>query len=308
MALYNPSGWFSAFQRKVTFDIVSTHFSLPSGPLGYWLARQNRTQNVLTIYGADIYDPTRFSPKDNRFLKRLNEYLLNSASVLVAESSDIRNNAQRYYDVKQPISIIPLPYSSIDFPNIPREAMGLRSDRQYIISVGRLVKRKGYAYLIEAIARLNNPLVELLVIGDGPEMSSLWQLAQKLGVADRIHFLGYQPEIRKFQYLANADLYVLSSEHEGFGIVLQEAMQVGLPIVSTNVGGQIDFLKEGHNALLVPPCDPSALVQAIGRLLNDNVLCEHMRRNNRKDVSCFDVNTVCEQYLSIFRSVLNGQQ
>lgn len=307
MALYNPSGWFSILRRKIVFDIVSTHFSIPSGPLGHWLSQRNHTPNVLTVYGADIYDPTRFSPKDNRLLKRLNEYLLNSASALVAESSDIRENAQRYYGVHHPIEVIPLPYSQIDFPQLAREAMGLRSDRLYLISVGRLVKRKGYACLIEAMARLKNPLVELLILGDGPEMCSLRQLAEQLGVAARVHLLGYQSEENKFQYLANADLYVLSSEHEGFGIVLQEAMQVGLPIVSTNVGGQLDFLKEGHNALLVPPCEPLLLAQAIGRLLADVELCQHMRKNNRKDVGLFDVNIVCEQYLSVFRRVLNEQ-
>ncbi|WP_269849835.1 glycosyltransferase [Methanosarcina horonobensis] len=64
-------------------------------------------------------------------------------------------------------------------------------------------------------------------------------------------FLGFVSETKKFQYLQNSDVYVLSSLHEGFGIVLQEAMQVGLPIISTDSGGQVDFIKEGKNGILL---------------------------------------------------------
>lgn len=308
MALYNPSGWLSSRSKRFEFDVVSTHFSIPSGPLGHWLARCGRTPNVLTVYGADIYDPTRFSPKDNFLLKRLNDYLLNIASALIAESCDIRAKALEYYAVRKPIEVIPLPYSPVAFSPVPREALGLCADRRYLVSVGRLVRRKAFDCLIEALAQLPEPRLELLLIGDGPELESLRRLAAGRGLADRVHFLGYQPEERKFQYLACADLYVLSSEHEGFGIVLQEAMQAGLPIVATNNGGQVDFLEEGRNALLVTPRDPTALAAAIGRLMADRSLMERMGVTNRADITRFDIEKVCSAYLAIFRRVLDEQR
>lgn len=308
MALYNPSGWLTSLRKNLEFDIVSTHFSIPSGPLGHWLAWRSRTPNVLTVYGADIYDPTRFSPKDNLLLKRLNDYLLNGASALIAESSDIRDKVLQNYAVSKSIEIIPLPYTPIGFSPVTREELGLRADRRYLVSVGRLVRRKGFDCLVEALAQLADPQLEVLIIGDGPEMASLRKMACERGLAGRVNFLGYQPEERKFQYLACADLYVLSSEHEGFGIVLQEAMQVGLPIVSTDNGGQIDFLKEGRNALLVAPRHPTALASAIRKLLTDPAMCERMRANNQSDIARFDVDAVCAAYLAIFRRVLDEQR
>ena len=305
MAAFSPAGLLTFIRNKVCFDIVNTHFSIPSGPLGHYLARKCKVPNVLSIHGADIYDPTRFSPKDNFFLKRINKYLLDNASAVVAQSKDICSKAIHYYRVHRSIDIIPLPYSPIEFKRTTRKELGLFPDRHYIVSVGRLVKRKGYGYLVEAFARTKDPRAELLIVGDGPELEPLRQLARERAVADRVHLLGYQTEERKFQYLDNADLYVLSSEHEGFGIVLQEAMQIGLPIVSTNVGGQVDFLREGYNALLVSPCDPSALAESIDRLLGNPSLRERMRINNMTDLASFDETTVCNKYLKIFKRVLN---
>ncbi len=77
---------------------------------------------------------------------------------------------------------------------------------------------------------------------------------------------------KKFQYLDNADVYVLSSLHEGFGIVLQEAMQVDLPIVATNHGGQVDIIKNGVNGYLVPPKNPEAIKNGILKALDKEKL------------------------------------
>ena len=96
---------------------------------------------------------------------------------------------------------------------------------------------------------------------------------------------------------------MLSSLHEGFGIVLQEAMQVGLPIVSTNIGGQTDFLVEGENALLMSPEKPEAMSKAIARLLCDAGLRDRMATKNKQDVGKFDVKEICQQYLNVVRSL-----
>ncbi len=308
MALYNPVGWLYLKSKKKQFDVISTHFSIPTGPLGWWMAKHGNMPNILTVYGADIYDPTRFSPKDNFLLKRINEHLLNSAAAVVAESSDIRNNVYRYYDFSREVKVIPLPYSPIDFSPATREKLGLVSNKRYLVSVGRLVKRKGFSQLLQAMALLPENDVELLIVGEGPERETLLTKAKKLGLMDRVKFLGYQSNEKKFQYLANADLYVLSSFHEGFGIVLQEAMQVGLPIVSTNVGGQTDFLEEGRNAFLVPPRDPESLAKAIMKLLSNNSLRTAMADNNRNDLNQFETETVCKKYLAIFREILDGRE
>lgn len=308
MLAYSPSGLLTWLAKKYPFDVINTHFVLPSGPLGYVLSRLAGRPNILSIIGADIYDPSRFSPKDSRFLAWVNSHLLNSADHLIAISNDTRENALRYYAVKKPIEVLPLPYSPIDFVMVSRKDLGLDESDFYIIAVGRLVKRKGFHDLICALSLLGYPHVHLLIVGEGPERSNLEKAAHLHGIAERVHFLGYLEESRKFQYLSIADLYVLSSHHEGFGIVLQEAMQVGLPIVSTNLGGQTDLLKQGRNALFVPPADPVSLAEAIRALYKDKCMRRIMGDNNRSDLSEYDSEKIARRYLNIFQETIDARK
>ena len=229
--------------KKNRYQFINTHFAIPTGPLGVIISKKYKLKNILSIHGGDIYDPTKnSSPHKNLILRMLIKWVLNNSEVIVAQSTDTKSNAIKYYAPKKKIEIIPLPYEPYNFKKIAREKLGLSKDLFYTISIGRLVKRKGFDFLIKSIAKIKNQKIHSIIIGDGPEKENLLNLAKKLNMHNRIHILGNLSEEKKFQYLDNSNLYILSSVHEGFGIVLQEAMQVGLPIVSTGVGGQIDLL------------------------------------------------------------------
>ena len=134
--------------------------------------------------------------------------------------------------------------------------------------------------------------IESLIIGNGPEKENLLKLAKELKVSDRLHLLGFIDEEKKFQYLDNSDVYVLSSLHEGFGIVLQEAMQIGLPIVATNNGGQVDFIKNGKNGFLVNVGDEKVLSKTISKLIKKS-----LRYNNL--IEKFSLKTISGDYLRL---------
>jgi glycosyltransferase involved in cell wall biosynthesis len=114
--------------------------------------------------------------------------------------------------------------------------------------------------------------------------------------------MGYVSEEVKMQLLDVADIYVLSSLHEGFGIVLQEAMQVGLPIVSTNNGGQTDFLIEKKNALLISPKRPHEIAQKVKELFLDTLLMKNIKIRNKKDISKYSAKNICHQYLQLIKT------
>jgi D-inositol-3-phosphate glycosyltransferase len=142
-----------------------------------------------------------------------------------------------------------------------------------IVSVGRLVPRKGYATILEALVDL--PGVELVVAGghsDGtvePEQVRLESLAAELGVADRVHFIGQVGHFLMPALLCTADVVVCSPWYEPFGLVPLEAMACGVPVVASAVGGMLDSVAHGETGLLVPPQDPAALAAALGGLLAD---------------------------------------
>jgi glycosyltransferase involved in cell wall biosynthesis len=133
---------------------------------------------------------------------------------------------------------------------------------------------KGADELIRSVSQLVTivPGLHLVAVGAGDDLSRLKRLAANLKVADRVHFLeGLSCEEIAACY-ANAELFVLPSAGEGFGLVFLEAMAFSKPVVGASCGGTTDIVEDGINGLLVPPGDAGALAQALGRLLGDEPL------------------------------------
>jgi glycosyltransferase involved in cell wall biosynthesis len=292
---------------RENYTVINTHFAVPTGPIGLILSKVFRIPNVLDILGGDIYDPSKkSSPHRIPFLRYVVRFVVNNASAVVAESSDIRDNAVKHHGIRRDINVIPV---GIPFPAVPapsRELLGMDKNAFYAISTGRLVARKGFDYLIKAlkIARERTETdLRLILIGFGPEHKRLEDLSREIGVKEYITFLRSCDDAAKFRYLAACDIYALSSIHEGFGIVLLEAMLAGLPIVSTNKGGQTDLLEDGKNCLFVPPADEKELAGAILQMAGDKALRDAIRQNNLCKVNEFAIDKISARYEKLFRSL-----
>jgi glycosyltransferase involved in cell wall biosynthesis len=153
--------------------------------------------------------------------------------------------------------------------------------------------------LIKALAFLKDENNELIIIGDGPEKENLKNLAKEHKIENSVHIKSGLNNEQKFQWLSCADVYVLSSLHEGFGIVLQEAMQVGLPIVATNYGGQVDFIKDGENGFLVEPKNPKQLAEKIKAITKNNNLKNKISQKNKEEIGKFGVKKIVKNYLEL---------
>jgi glycosyltransferase involved in cell wall biosynthesis len=150
-----------------------------------------------------------------------------------------------------------------------RRSLGLTAADFVLVTTGRLHDgHKRVSDILRAVAELRPAIpARLIVVGDGPDRQPLEALAQDLGIAEAVHFVGYQAQPRLFLDLA--DLFVLASAREGFGLVLVEAMFAGLPVVATAVGGIPNVIENGKTGILVPPAAPDAIVAAIARLHDD---------------------------------------
>jgi glycosyltransferase involved in cell wall biosynthesis len=168
------------------------------------------------------------------------------------------------------------------------------------------VKRKGYEYAIKALCLLTEEYpFHYYIIGDGPDEPGLKNMVATLGMKDKVTFLGYLSDETKFQYLAGSDIYLLPSIHEGFGICLLEAMYCGLPIVSTNNGGQLDILKNHENALLAEAQDSDAFSMKIRELLADEGMKTAFSSNNRRDITHYYIENIAKMYENIYRELIN---
>ncbi len=286
--------------RKNKYEFINTHFVLPTGPLGFLLSKLFRIKNILTMHGGDVYDPTlKRSPHRHFFYRKIIKFLIEKTNWAVTESTHNKENILKYYQPEKEIKFIPHPYKKLFFPAKSRRDLKMNPQEKYLISIGRLVERKGFKYLIEALSLLAITDVSLIIIGDGSEKKKLLRIADKLGVGGKVFIKSGLADEEKFQYLSKSDVYVLSSLHEGFGIVLQEAMQAGLPIVATNYGGQTDLIEDGKNGFLVSPKNSKELAAKIKEILDNKDLANSIGKRNEKEIEKYDYKKISKRYLDL---------
>jgi L-malate glycosyltransferase len=302
MAMFVPSAFLRGWQlcRSTSFDVINAQFVLPSGLPAAALAWLYKIPFVLSFIGGDLYDPTKgVSPHRHWWLRALIRLVVRQATVCTAISEDTRRRAQQLHGVTKDIQVTPLGYSPRSVVSASRRQLDLPTDTPIAISIGRLIPRKGYQTILEAWRHI--PLAHLLIVGTGPLQAKLRRQAQILGIDERVHLVGFVSEERKLQLLRTADIYVSATHHEGFGIVFLEAMEAGLPIVAPNQGGQVDFLEDNVNALLVSPDSASQISEAVRGLLDDPGLRQRMAVRNQQAVKEFTT----EQSAQRFEAVLD---
>jgi glycosyltransferase involved in cell wall biosynthesis len=282
---YLAGGTLAAWRlgRRGNFDIVHVHWPVPHALFG-WAAQagaRRRPKLIAHFYSVEL----RWVKHSLRFLSGFLRRAITSADRVVAISTSTANEIRSI--VKVPVEVIPyaveLPSASTTSPPSLRVTPGLS-----VLSVGRLVERKGVRYLIEALHQLPSELsARLIVIGDGPEREQLTADAVGLGLADRVEFRGWvNPEDLGRAY-SEASLFALPAvvdargDTEGLGMVLLEAMSYGKPVVATPLGGITDIVENERTGLLVPPNNASALANAIERLASDPVLARTLGEAGR---------------------------
>jgi glycosyltransferase involved in cell wall biosynthesis len=187
------------------------------------------------------------------------------------------------------------------------DQLGIRRGERVILSIGRLSREKGHADLVRAAGGLGSILGEwkLVLVGAGPEQSTLERLATSVGIRDRIVFAGHTSSVARFYSIA--DVFVLPSHSEGSSNVLLEAMMARVPIVATSAGGNAEIVLGGHTGLLVPIGDSLALANAIARFLRDRKLSQQcIDSAYARAASDFSVERYRARLLSFYDEVLAG--
>jgi glycosyltransferase involved in cell wall biosynthesis len=186
-----------------------------------------------------------------------------------------------------------------------RRELELPDDTLLIGMVCRLIEQKGVVYGLRAFARVapQYPNALLIVAGDGPLRAALEAEAKALGVADRVHFLGWRDDTTTI--LAALDVLLAPSLWEGFGLVLLEAMAQTVPIIGSAVSAIPEVIVDGETGLLVPPRDTAALANALDLLLRDAALRRHLGLMGQDRLeSAFSVERMAAQTLTLYEQSL----
>jgi len=167
------------------------------------------------------------------------------------------------------------------------------NEKKIILSISRLVKRKNFGIVIQALPDILKkiPNVVYIIGGNGPMMNEWKNMARKMGVEKNVLFIGYIDKTELVKFYSMADVFVLPSleikkdnEVEGFGIALLEANACGTPVIAGNTGGMVDAVLDGKTGILINPSDKSELIEAIVNILNNPLLADSMASVGRRRV------------------------
>jgi glycosyltransferase involved in cell wall biosynthesis len=262
-------------------DVVHAHFWM-SGLAGLAAARRvpagadSPVPPVVLTFHALGVTKRRFQGRQDTSPPvriRMERALARDVAAVIATSTEEAQELLRLGTARHKITVLPCGVDVERFT--PDGPAAERGPLRRVLSVGRLVPRKGFDTVIRALAAV--PDTELVIAGGpaagdldaDPEAVRLRRLAERLGVADRVRLLGAVPRPDMPALMRSADLVVCAPWYEPFGIVPLEAMASGVPVVATAVGGFLDTVVDGATGTLVPPQRPDRLASAIRKLLSE---------------------------------------
>lgn len=250
------------------------------------------------------------------FKLRLYGILYKLAARVVALSYGVKENVVRRYRV--PAEKIEVIYNPVDTEHIAKSIETGAIDENHealfsghekiIMTAGRLVADKDQKTLIQAFAEASETIpARLVILGEGELETELKTLAEKLGIADRVHFLGFQQN--PYIYFSKADLFVLTSKREGFGHVLAEALAVGVPVISTKAEpGAVEVLKNGEFGVLCNIGDSAQIAEEIVKTLTwPTEKREEVISNGLERVESFQASAIVKQYEKVFHETLTNK-
>lgn len=276
------------------FDLIDAHYFYPDGVAAALLAHDLGLPVVITARGTDVNVIPRYALPRRQLLSAIR-----SAAGMVAVCADLKRILVELGAAPDRVRVLRNGVDLRQFrpvdPAVARRQLGVT--RPTLVSVGGLIPRKGHDLTIQALAQL--PGVDLLIAGEGPERGALTELAQRLGVADRVRLLGRVAHGDLPALYSAADAMVLASSFEGWANVLLESMACGTPVVATDAGGTPEVVTDPAAGVLVERSVP-ALVDGVRRLLAD----PPGRGATRAYAEQFDWDATTRGQIELFRDVL----
>jgi D-inositol-3-phosphate glycosyltransferase len=315
--------------KELTYDLIHSHYWL-SGLVGLQLRRQWHVPLVHMFHTlALMKSRVAQSPEEEPSSLRLEAEteILRSADRVVASTQAELAQFQWLYKVDTShTAVIPPGVDTAHFYPIPideaKAFVGLAPHENMLLYVGRIEPLKGVDILLEALAILErygvlelHPVC-LAIIGGEPEASDqemtaemvrLKDLSKSLGMGDLVTFLGKQDQESLPYYYSAAEVVVMPSHYESFGMVALEAMACGTPVVASETGGLVFLVRDGETGFHVPAGDAAALADRLQTLIQDEVLRARLGRNAAEYAAGYGWSSVAEHIVDLYNDILTSR-
>ena len=277
-------------------DLIHAHYAVPNSVSAY-LAKKisgDRVKVVTTLHGTDSY-----LVGSHPSYKEVTQFGIQQSDGLTAVSEYLRERTLDEFDIPTGIKVIPNFVDAQKFRKIEEDCK-----KKIICHSSNFRPIKRIPDIIRAFKIISEEVdSELLLIGDGPERPNAETLSKSLGISDRVHFMGNVKNV--YEILGKADLFLLPSEDESFGLAALEAMSCEVPVVASDVGGLKELIANGVDGHLVMVGDVEALARHAIRILKDPQLQKELRQNARKKVlKKYTPGAVVPRYERLYNEVL----
>ena len=295
--------------RKEKPDVIIGRWAFPAGYVAYLVSKFFRTKSVIEIYGSEL----GFT-RNSKLLQMILIPAMNKSSLVIANSEYTKNEFIKLGVKNDKIVKIGTPPNYVSHTNdsgFLKEFRAKFTDEstKIILFVGHLIELKGAEYAIRTLEHTHEK-THLIIAGDGILINDLKKLAKSLGFEKRVTFFGMASTEEVGWLYDVADVFVCPPIIDSKGFtenlckVIPEAMESGLPVVATNVGGVPEIVQHEKTGLLVKQKDPESLAKAISLILDDDKLKTELVSGSKKIVDEFSVNSLEQKYIETITTVL----
>jgi D-inositol-3-phosphate glycosyltransferase len=303
-----------------SYDVIHSHYWL-SGRLGtlfaeHWGVPLVSMFHTLAQLKNRVAESAAEREQDVRF--EIERRTMAGSDRVVAATEIDRQQILRHYGPLAPISVIPGGVDLSVFRPLgrsePRTSLGWPDDERVLLFVGRIQRLKGLEILLRAFALLADVNGRVVIVGgqkgthESREIARLQHLAVRLGISERCTFVGAVPHSELPLYYSAADVTVMPSSYESFGLVAVESLACGTPVVATRVGGLTSIVRDGETGLLVPWRDAQLFADSLRRLLADDTLRARMATHARESVLEYGWERIADEHLALYGEVTSGDQ
>jgi glycosyltransferase involved in cell wall biosynthesis len=268
---YSAKKFYDSFLAKNSFDIIHAHQIIPDGVAGSILSRKYKLPLVITVHGDDLY---RSIPQSFLNLQKIQK-VLGSVKMVGLVSLKLKELFTSY-GFNLPEDRIKVIYNGVNIPSSIPDVKWPDNQQHAIriLSVGHSIERKGFHLVMEALTTLNQKYNNIFyyIIGDGVDFDFFRAQAEFHGISDITYFLGRKKNDEVFGYLKHADIFILPSWDEAFGVVYLEAMAMKLPIIATESEGFSEVIHHGKNGYLVKSKSVEQITNVLNTLISNSEL------------------------------------
>lgn len=290
-------------------DLLHVHYAIPHAYAGYMAKKMLEEEGIYvpmitTLHGTDITLVGK-----HPFYKPAVTFSINQSDVVTSVSENLKQRTLEFFDIKKEIEVVPnfidgKKYST-SYTDCQRSLMA-NDDEKIVTHISNFRKVKRIPDVVEVFYRIQQKIpAKLVMVGEGPERSNAEHLCRKLGISEKVIFLGNSNEIDRI--LCFSDLFLLPSESESFGLAALEAMINKVPVISSNTGGIPEVNEEGITGFLSDVGDVDDMAKNALKILSDDAVLEKFKENAVVSAQRFDIRKVVPLYEALYEKAYKSR-